>query len=431
MALKENKYPVIYAKKPLHSCSLGGAFIGSQGIINSDFIIHGSSGCAFSMKYGLAQHWKSFIPAPITNLCEDSLVFGSSSLLEKSLTEFIKNSSSEVTFVFSTCSSEIIGEDYSSICQKISNEYNKDIIFVETGGSNGLLYGYDSFICSLLQNYINKRKSINKQQIDILGIVPLYNMYWKGDMKELSNLLNLLDLNIHSFIANDINIKKIKEINDNNLIISIDKSICRRTINYLKKQNYDIFESKFAPIGFKYTRQFLQDIIGVLNLKYQYIKNIQEKETNTHKKLLNGYDFSKVIFQSAKCAVIGTVYYVIPLVEFLVNHLGITCKMVAFTDYADDSAISELQNIFNDKRYDTLVINNQDDYYIHKELQTLNLNLVFGRSLDRINTEIVHITWQFPSSDNYIFNEQSTIFGYNGIINITDTIIKEFYKKCY
>lgn len=431
MALKENKYPIIYAKKPLHSCSLGGAFIGCQGINNSDFIIHGSSGCAFSMKYGLAQHWKSFIPSPVTNLCEDSLVFGSNNLLEKALTEFVNKSNSNVTFVFSTCSSEIIGEDYSYTCKKISKKFHKDIIFIETGGSNGLLYGYDNFIYSLLKEYVFFKKNDNTYQINILGIIPLYNMYWKGDMEELRQLMSLINLNVHSFIANNLNIEKLKEINNSNLIINIDKNVCRKSVNYLKKQNYNIFESDFAPIGFKYTKQFLMNIIKVLKLNNKYIENIKEKEIIIRQKLLNGYDFSKVMFQSAKCAVIGTVYYVVPLVEFLVNELGITCKLIAFTEYANENAINELQNILKDKYYDTILLNNQDDYYIRNEIQNLKLNLVFGRSLDRINKEIVHITWQFPSSDNYVFNDQSTILGYNGIINITDIIINEFCKKWY
>ena len=59
---------VRYTIEPQHTCSLAGAYLGALHLEGAAIIAHASPGCGFAMRYGLAQHWKSFLPCPVTNV---------------------------------------------------------------------------------------------------------------------------------------------------------------------------------------------------------------------------------------------------------------------------------------------------------------------------------------------------------------------------
>lgn len=425
--------------EPSASCALSGVFLGANSFSNSSLFIHASSGCGFAMRYGLGQHWKSFLVCPVSSLCDENIIFGSEKLLYKSLTDFLDIHDSEVVFVGTGCSASVIGEDYISVTKELSEKYKKPIVFIDSGGLTGdLVKGYNNFLESIVKYFHSNDIPIyQKQAIDICGIIPMYDMFWRGNINELKRLFQKLDIKINSFFTGDIDLKAMKNIYNSQLLISIDQNVGKKMMCFLKnKTNTPIKIFPYSPIGINNTKMFLEEICMLLNMDQEvYSKKIESEVAIARKTISRGFDFSKVMFTSGRYALIGDAAKVIPMVDFLSNEIGMKCVMIAFTHRVGQKEIADLEGYLSKRSEDInniAVLNGEDNLLIRKTLKEIAPNLVFGRSIDRVSEmkKTVHITWQFPASDHFVLYDRP-IMGFKGTTSIVDYIVNGFSKIWY
>lgn len=432
--------------EPAFSCGLAGGFLASLGFDGGSFLVHGSSGCAFGMRYGLAQHWKSFIPCPVTGLHERDVIFGGTNLLRKGIERIEKIHESDILFILTSCSAEIIGDDLEEIALETSEKYNKKVIVIEVGGATGkLIDGYNEFLYKVIKDFQEKyledseeeaidTDSHEQKYIDIIGIIPLYDMFFRGNMTELKRLVEKMGVRVNSFFCGECNVETTQNMMHSDLAVSLSNNIGKKALSRLKKfSGVRTKHFQVAPIGYKYTKLLLRSIAETLELDMEMLERmLEEEEAEARKKMLRGFDFSKVMFTSARVAIIGETSLVLGLANFLLNELGIRSAMFAFLNEVTDEEMEELNLILNGRNNHAKVLVEQDNYLIRKTLLETRPNLIFGRSIDRLAEleNAVHITWQFPATNRLVVYDKP-YFGFNGVVSIVDDIINGFSNIWY
>lgn len=426
-----------YAIEPQHTCSLAGAYLGVLHLEGAAIVAHASPGCGFAMRYGLAQHWKSFLPCPVTNLCEEHIIMGSENLLYKAILKTYQVYKPKQIFVLTGCSAALIQEDYESIAQNVEKNIGIPVVYVSTGGIMGDFYhGYNSFLEAIVKkcNFEKLLKPTSSKKVYISGIIPRFHMHWRGDIKELSHLLKLFfDLESLPMMFEKMSFDMLPEISDCDIYVSISSRIGKKIAKQLsKKSGCKYLLVPYAPIGIKYTSFFLREIAKLLKVDMVKFDNLLNSQIERIQgELLRGFDFAKVMYTSAKVAVIGEPSQTIPLVNFLINEIGIFPVLVAFTEFASNADLKELEEVLSVRGCPIFVLNQQDNSLIKEFIAKSGANLVFGRSLDRVsNLDIVHITWQFPASDHLVVYDRP-ILGFSGMVSLVDYIINGFSSKWY
>lgn len=424
--------------EPSASCALSGVFLGANSFKNSSLFVHASSGCGFAMRYGLGQHWKSFMVCPVSSMCDDNIIFGSKKLLSDSLEKFLKIHDSEVVFVGTGCSASIIGEDYISVTEHFSKKYNKPIVFIDSGGLTGdLVRGYDVFLTNVTKYFSDAHIEYDfSESIDICGIIPMYDIFWRGNISELKRLFSILDIKINSFYTGDVGFNEIQKIYYSNLVVSINYLVGKRTLSLLKnKFDVSVEQHSYYPIGINNTVRFLESICSKLGKNDMYKEIILHEKNIAQKTIKRGFDFSKVMFSSGRFALIGDATKIIPMTDFLLNELGMQCVMIAFTNKVSENILLDLETVLKNgclNLQNIVVLNGEDNHFIRKMLNELQPNVVFGRSIDRTlnDKKVVHVTWHFPASDNFLVYDRP-IIGFKGVTSIVDYIVNGFCKIWY
>ena len=426
-----------YAIEPQHTCSLAGAYLGVLHLKDAAMIAHASPGCGFAMRYGLAQHWKGFLPCPVTNVCEEHVIMGSEELLYEAILKTFSIHKPKQIFVLTGCSTALIQEDYEAVAYKAEKKIGIPIICIATGGIIGdVYYGYNSFLEAIVKKCSFKKNVIldSVKRAYFTGIFPRYDMHWRGDCKEISDMfMEFFDIKALPFLFDEVDYEQISEISSSDFCLTVNPRIGKKTLeNLSKKSGCKFYISSFAPIGIQYTSFFLQEVAEILNMDLKVFRDkLNHKIEIVRSALLRGFDFAKVMYSSAKMAVIGEPSQAIPLINFFANEMGITPVMVAFIEKANELELMELERVLSVRKISMTVLNNQDNSFIKDTIIRSGVNLVFGRSLDRIpNSDIVHITWQFPSSDHFVIYDRP-IIGFNGAISLVDYIVNAFSAKWY
>lgn len=430
-----------HAREPTWSCGLSGGFLGALGFDDSSLLVHGSSGCGFAMRYGLSQHWKSFIPCPVTSLHEEDVIFGGSDLLERAIAQHVKIYSSEVLFLLTSCSAEIIGEDIFKAAEIASEKYGRQIVGVDVGGASGNTYGgYNNFLVRVVDQLYPAQADRREPdpgsppQIDVMGIIPYYDMFWRGDIREVKRICRIIGVNVNSVLSGGCSLETVRNAVNTQLTVSVNANIGGRALRRLKNRRLGrVMTCPAAPIGFRYTRKFLMDVAAAVGIDPESIEaRITAEERTAREVMLRGFDFSKVMFTAGRVAVVGDPARALPLTDFLVNDLGMRCVLVAFTSEVTEKELEELSMILSLRNNRAKVLVEQDNYLIRKEISDAEPNIVFGRSIDRIAhmTKTVFITWQFPSTDRLVVYDRPYL-GYKGIASIVDDVINGFSRIWY
>lgn len=430
------------ASEPSWSCGLSGAYLGALGFRDSSLLVHGSSGCGFAMRYGLSPHWKSFIPCPVTSFGEDDVIFGGKNLLERGIKQIEQSNPSSALFVLTACSTEIIGEDVQGAAAEASRRFGKPVIGVDSGGATGnTIDGYNNFLLRTVETLYpppmasGQFISEGPPRIDVMGILPYYDMFWRGDIREIRRLLQQVGIELNGVLSGDCSLDTIGRANETSLTATLCKHIGQRALLRIKNRRKGrVHFAQVAPIGIEFTRKWIEEIVDCVGLLDKaHVAILDAEEEKAREIMLRGFDFSKVMFTSGRAAVIGKSSLAIGLVNFLTNELGMRVVMVAFTNRPDQAEMAILEEILRRRGNSTRVLIDQDGETVRRQLVEIRPNIVFGRSTDRVaelSATTAFVTWQFPSTDRLVVYDRP-FMGFKGVTSIVDDVINALSRIWY
>ncbi|BBB89638.1 MAG TPA: nitrogenase component 1 [Methylomusa anaerophila] len=441
MALAKEDEPQLFpeiVEAPRYSCAMGGAYAAALATFGSVPILHSGGGCGFAQNFGQSFASGLNSPGPVggastpcSTLVEEHVIFGGEDKLRKLIDSTIKLMPGDLYTVISACVPALIGDDVDAVISEFRDR--APLIHVKTSGFAGNSYkGYELYFDAVIDQLL-KEQPVKKKTVNILGVVPTQNIFWKGDLRNLKQLLEKVGIEAN-IIFGDLNgLEALNRIPaaELNLVFSL------WGINPAKKlaerfgTPYHIFPS--LPIGPKDTTKFLQ----VLGDKFKISPDVIDRVVNGEER--DAYRFTEyvgnilvVAIPHAYYAVVADSSTAIAVTKYATNELGFNPEIVIVTDdppqeYREGiirDLTEDLESVLKPK-----VVFEIDSHKIRLLLRNYTVQIVFASSMERYIAEkelggALFLSVGFPAYDRLIVDR--SYVGYRGGLNLMEDLMVKY-----
>ncbi|MDD5659224.1 MAG: nitrogenase component 1 [Actinomycetota bacterium] len=443
--------------------SLTGIINAASGIKDTLVIINGPTGCRLSNAYFVSSQdvYKDFIAdptdlnddffmrqlkVPSTALDEFDFIFSS----EPKLLELLKKIGSDDFYKFvaivNSSGTSLIGDDLDKIVKK--SKMNKDYITIETSGySEDVFIGFQKTVLKILDKFCSfdsrltvKRKS---KSVNLIGFSLLqYN--WFNDVQEIREILNLLGININSVICANMKLDDFKKLKDADLNLIISEEYGNMIGQYLydsleipyigmgTNRDDDIFS--FSPYGFDFTDDFVDRLSSYFKVsKKNYIYKRDEIKRRSYL-AINSVSGTRGTLKGLRFGIFADSYQIYPLTKFLYEYLGLYPALLGLKGIGNHN-FNAIKDYIKERGLDTLILENYSQFDLRKYMEILNLDVVFGNSLERnilrsLDKEFIYINIYTPDDGktNLTFKP---LMGIDGVLTILEQLINSIKEKNY
>ncbi|WP_094606685.1 Nitrogenase iron-iron protein beta chain [Sporomusa silvacetica DSM 10669] len=438
-AVKEESqlYPEI-VEAPRYSCAMGGAYAATLATFGSVPILHSGGGCGFAQNFGQSFASGLNSPGPVggastpcSTLVEEHVIFGGEDKLRKLIDSTISLMPGDLYTVISACVPNLIGDDVDSVVAEFKDR--APVIHVKTAGFAGNSYkGYELYFDAVI-NQLLKEQPVKKRTVNILGIVPTQNIFWKGDLRNLKEHLKKIGVEAN-IIFGDLNgldaLTRIPAA-ELNLVFSIWGISPAKKLEERFGTPYHIFPS--VPIGPKDSTKFLQTVGTKLRITDDVIAKVVDEEERT------AYRFTEFIgnvlvvaIPHAYYAVVADSSTAVAVTQYATNELGFNPEIVIITDDPPEEyrgiitrdLTENLESVLEPK-----VAFEVDSHKIRLLLRNYTVQVVFASSLERYISETelggaLFLSVGFPSYDRLIVDR--SYVGYRGGLNLMEDLMVKY-----
>ena len=330
-----------FIERSKFSCALGGALSTIAAIPKAVPIVHASGGCAAALSgtYNLSAGYRGVgycggNMIPTSNISQSNIVFGGESKLEGQIEATLKYLKGDIYIVVTGCQTEMIGDDAVGIAERYRDQ---NVIGVNTPGFLGTtLRGYDAVLSALVKSLIEKKEEKDPKTINLLGIVPGHDVFYRGNIAHLKELLAKIGVKANTFFADGESVETIKQYGDASLSVVVSEAAGQITAKTFETVHGTPYVTTELPIGPKASERFLRLVADKLGIDSKIVDEVVEAET----KYFYSY-FERIVdvasdldFQRYVVAITDS-YYAYPLVDFVSEELGWIPHFVAINDLKD------------------------------------------------------------------------------------------------
>lgn len=410
-------------------------------------ILHAAPGCAGNAIW--AQNgacglqvggFCSGLSAPSTNVQEREVVFGG---IER-LREIIKNAlniiDGKLYYVITGCVPEIIGDDVGSIVGEF-RENGVEIIFANTGGFHGNSYkGYDLTLTGLFSQYVKKGVNKKSNAINLWGIPPFLDPFWRGNIQGVRNILERLGFEVNSFFTVDDSLEEIRNsaCAELNIVVSDIYGIDAAT--FFENEFKTPFIKTNLPVGPSATTDFIRTLRSNIDISLEKINKLIEVENNRYYKYVETLTDCYTDMDLQRYAiVIGDANYAPAITKFLSDDLGWLPEVSVITDTLTDEQKSTVRTRYSSLKsgFSPLIVFETDGTeiisHVRKRIGSSNGMkyqdiqgpiFVIGSSQDRELAATLgaqHLSLSFPVANRAILDRGYT--GFSGGLRLTEDLL--------
>ncbi|MCW2277690.1 nitrogenase component 1 [Heliophilum fasciatum] len=441
-----------FIERPRNSCALGGALTtlnALQGVIP---IIHASNGCGGNIcgtiMAGSGYQGGGYIGAlsvPSSNVSEKEILFGGEERLEEQVAATLELVDGQVYVIVTGCMTEIIGDDAKAVARRFQQQ-GKPVFAAETAGFKGNAYhGYDLLLEALIREGVVGPKGVEKEphQVNLWGIVPGHDPFWRGDLLEIKRLLGLLGLQVSTFIAPDETADNLRQASKaaGNIIVSQSYGVAAAKV--FEEEYGTPFLAVDLPVGPTATADFLRQVGRFLGLETTKVEEVIRREDGQYYWFIERLaDFYTDLDMQHYAVVVSNANYSAPIARFLADDLGWLPEVVVVTEpLAEEqkahiqealAGLAELKDgqvpkvLFETDPYEihNAVVahwpKNNGEKYAHK----LSPAFVIGSSFEKDLAAAIgarHLTVSFPILDRVLLDRGYS--GYNGALHLVEDLL--------
>ncbi|MBR1931017.1 MAG: hypothetical protein IJ833_06040 [Lachnospiraceae bacterium] len=330
-----------FIERSKFSCALGGALSTIAAIPKAVPIVHASGGCAAALSgtYNLSAGYRGVgycggNMIPTSNISQSNIVFGGEDKLVGQIESTIKYLKGDIYIVVTGCQTEMIGDDSVGIADRYRDQ---NVIGVNTPGFLGnTLRGYDAILSALVKEIVEKKDEKDSRTINLLGIVPGHDVFYRGNIAYLTELLGKIGVRANTFFGDGESVEKIKGYGDASLSIVLSETAGQITAKTFEKVHGIPYVTTELPIGPKASERFLRLVAEKLNIEKDIVDKVIEEETKYFYSYLerivdvaSDLDFQRYVVTFTDS------YYAYPLVDFVSEELGWIPHFVSINDLQD------------------------------------------------------------------------------------------------
>jgi nitrogenase molybdenum-iron protein beta chain len=314
------------------------------------------------------------------------------------------------------------------------------VLAIHTPSFRGNSYtGYDLVLSGLAKKYIAKQKEKKPKKVNVFGIVPAFDAFWEGNLKEIKRLLTSLGLEVNTFFGEGETLDDIKNAGNASLNIVLSEAYGEQTALVFEEVHGIPYIKTELPIGAHATVDFLNKVSEKFNID----KKVTEEVIKNEKKLYYSYverlaDIYNDIDLQRYAIVVGDYNYAPAITKFLSDELGWLPELTVVTDIPEDNVkekiVSSLENLKSGlkakvkfdtntasvKKYITEVWQrNRNDRYYDSMSPAVIVGSAFERDLAaEFNLPLVTAT--YPVTNRVVLNRAYA--GINGGLSLTEDI---------
>ncbi len=435
-----------HIERPRFSCMLGGVLATLSALPKTVPIIHGAQGCGGSLAntYSLGGYlgvgYCGGFGVPSSNIGESEIIFGGADRLTREINSTFEVMDGDLYVLTTTCMTDIIGDDVKGVLSEIG-EKDKPILFIDTGGFQGnSYYGYSKLIEVLFEQYIPIKEKKKKNLVNILGLVPGYDPFFRGDLEEIQRILALVGVEANTFFTHDQTQENILSAGEASLNIVLSRLYGTEAVKVVKESHDIDYLITDLPIGNQATIDFVNLVAEKLQLDKDKVKDLLEKETSSYYKYVDRATdvIADTDFQNY-AVIVANGTEALPYAKFLDNEIGWIPGYIFITDELTEDQKATIAEAFNEIEFSERpeLVFETDTYRIQQYIEqnnpqfksdtyyeTFSPAFVLGSTIDRklatvLNGNLLSIS--FPIINRIVITKGYA--GFNGGLNLIEDLI--------
>jgi nitrogenase molybdenum-iron protein beta chain len=422
---------------PKYSCALGGALGTINNIHRAIPIIHAGAGCGsnqmLSYRVAGANQGSGYVGGMVTpssSLSEVEVVFGGEKKLREQIRATLDLVDGDVFVVVPGCISGIIGDDVRSVVKEFAGEPSP-VLSVNTNGFSGNTYrGYEAVLDAVIEQLLQEVPK-EKGLVNIFGFVPYQDIFWRGDLREITDVLAKLGLKANPIVGDFGGVEGLRRLAAAELTIVISPWVAHGAAKRLEERfgiPYLAFPN--VPVGPSDSSEFVRAVGAKLNIPEAVLDVVlAEEEKKAYHDLDIAGDSCATFASALPLAIIATAATAIGITRFLTNEAGFTPTLVIINDDPPD----EVRHIIVERLSDLSsgivpdIVFEVDSYYMREHLKNADYRVLLASSQERFLAQaekaiFVSVTW--PAHDRLVIRRSYA--GYGGGIALLEDILSKF-----
>lgn len=419
---------------PAKTCQPIGAMYAALGVHACLPHSHGSQGCCAYHRSHLTRHYKEPVLAATSSFTEGSSVFGGSGNLRQALNTIFSTYNPEVVAVNTTCLSETIGDDLTSIVNKAFDDRlipeGKRVIYANT----------PSYVGSHVTGFANMVKAMVKilsetsgESKDQLNIIPGY--VEPADMREINRLAHVMGLKTIMFPDTSdvldapqtgshimfpkggVTVEAMSTTGDSKFTLAMGQFASEDAAIELNNKCDVDFEVLDLPLGISATDRYIQTLRDVSHT------DVPESITDERGRLVDMMTDMNQYFYNKKVAIAGDPDQVNALTEFMTN-IGMKPVHV-LTGTPGKKFDLRVKGILKDVIPKANVKSYSDLFEFHQWIKNEPVDLIIGNTYCKYISraeDIPFIRYGWPILDRVGHSYFPTV-GYMGGIRLLEKIV--------
>ncbi|MFA5254792.1 MAG: nitrogenase component 1, partial [Methanoregula sp.] len=416
---------------PAKTCQPIGAMYAALGIHACLPHSHGSQGCCAYHRMHLTRHFREQVLASSSSFTEGASVFGGASNLKTSIKNIFKIYNPDVIAIHTTCLSETIGDDVSTIIKQSEIPEGKVVIHTNTPSYVGSHITGFSNMCRSMVSYLAQADGETKKEQ--VNVIPGFTN--PGDMREIRRIVRALGIKLIMFpdtsgvldapLTNKYQmypdggatVAEIRDSGNSELTIALGSFASNAAADLLQEKCGVTGIPLKLPIGLKATDDFimaLKDWFGVEIPRDLAVERGQVIDTliDTH-----------FHYQGKSVAIFGDPDHVIAMTEFAIT-MGLVPKYV-LTGTPGKEFEATIQKMLDDAGITGSKVKAEGDLFeLHEWIREEKVDLLIGTSYGKYiarKEDIPLVRFGFPILDRAI-HPLMPVVGYRGCLRLIEQI---------
>jgi nitrogenase molybdenum-iron protein beta chain len=399
-------------------------------------IVHAGAGCAYNYYIGGnagAGYWGGgycgAVSIPSTNVAEKEIIFGGEGRLEEQIRTTVELIDGDLYVVISGCQVEMIGDDIRMVADNMAG---LPVLAVQTPSFKGnSQQGYDLLLETLARKYIIKTEARRKNTVNVFGVIPGNDPFYKGNLKEIKRVLALIGVNANTFIGEGETLDNFRNAGSAELNIVLSDVYAPLAAAAFQEAHGIPFIREQFPIGFFQTERFLRNVGKALAIEEALVTKAVKAEEEIY---FDYFERIADIYNDIELQRYGVVAadsnYAPAVSNFISDELGWVPHLTMVTDPVTEKNKASLDRRFKNYSsglepkvyYDTNASalrhyltanwerNRNHDYY-----EPFAPAVIFGSVYERDYAEelgVPLLSISFPITNRVVFNK--TYAGFNG-----------------
>lgn len=429
----------IIIEKPRNGCALHGAVQTIEEIKGAVPIIHSNAGCA--MQNYLADKASGFgngyihgLSIPGTDVQERHVIFGGASRLREQIKNTLKVVEGELYIVLNSCESAMVGDDLNAMTREANDQGEPVIDSLSAGFHGDNHYGYEAVVTDIIKKLPNiKHIEVKKEEklVNIFGILPGQDIYFRGDLAEIKRILEGIGLKVNTFFGPANGVEEFLQAGNAELSLVFSKW-GEKPANTLKEL-YEIPVLTFSslPTGISEVWEFVGKIGEILGISKEIISEFLQKEEERFR-----YYFERITdgfyeeHYNRTLILTGDESNVVKISGFLRKYFGAEIEAAVITDFFKNENVTEDQKKEELKDIAKEIYFSQDGREIYRILVHSDAELLLGSSLENNAAKkkgVPNFEISYPVYDRAILNKTYT--GITGAITLAEDYITKIKES--